>query len=523
MSTNYGAWIIEQPSSLRPVVPTGLRAGTIWLETDTNNAYIVKQGATPSSSPTWVSFAAPAPVDLYINTATGSDANPGTITKPVKTGDGLFARLPSSYTGHCRMHDITPGGGTIAFNSGVTNAPQIYFTPEGVGQILEPPCIIGVAPVDTGLGPQVVASTTTTALPGIGTSTILHFAGTPFVAHALQNLQLNCTASATPGDIGNASPIIDNTNNSITLLGNYTGAISGGDTIIIYQPGTTLVGHTNDVTGFFGRLLLICCSWRTVGTGGPDLECTGGELGFFSCDIQPFDGVTHGRIRASGGATLTFNNQASLLDNLIVPPSALPVGMPFFAGNVIRNGQAGVGGVFCIKNSTLSAGSLICTTTIALSNCSAVFQLCWFPIVTGGVPAITADGVGALGLGDAGPVGLDFVDCAVTSAHDCIDCLGAVFGCNSLDLSGNNGLIARQTKGLITGLTGTNTLTGLQCSSASSFSVTDANTGTTISGGAATVVVGGNTTTTWLLILGGLTAHVSDVGAASTQLCYVGV
>lgn len=512
------------------------------------------------------------PWDMFVDTVNGNDANPGTAAMPVKTFNGLMAQWPETYKGHFRMYDATTGGASKVEVQPVSLAGTDVVSPPQLVGTGEPPVFIGAPWIEaSNFGPLVITSLSITVLPGIGNSTVIHFAGAPFVAHALQNKGWFVQVVAgDPNDIGNESPIIDNTTNSITLLGDWFGLyFQPGDTVKVQVPATSVDFQATSPSGLFGlgpaagqdivngHLLFVGVKTTAKATvnGGDGGTCasllsTGGEaqLGFCACDIELWDGAaaTKGTLSAMDSGFIVFNVLPGLPSGA-VDQSAIPVGVPcsttlqpgnVFGYCIVRNLQ-NTAGLNLFSNGNVSIESCLFQARITATSGQVQFQS---GIVnnagnTGAAPMLDLDttaGADATLINDeGGPVAGIFQNVAVSApGATCMQVSGARCVILNMDLSGADGLIVDDASSMtITGLTGTETnAQGVTAKRGSLVHVTDANVGTVIagSGGAGVAVkVGANTADSWANIAGGTAVHCTDVnagssGVANSQMVRVG-
>lgn len=171
-------------------------------------------------------------VEIYINSATGSDSNPGTQTSPLQNLQTAWDKLPANVTGKCRIIDICPGGGTYQlFN-------QDYYAPLPVAN--GTPLVIEGVQVDV-LGGTKIAGVGTT-----GATVVLPVTTTDHNPALFGTVMIDQNS-------GEACSVIDNTfsagNTTFTLNQPFFGS-APGDAVNLYKPGTSILLDAFDVAAF---------------------------------------------------------------------------------------------------------------------------------------------------------------------------------------------------------------------------------------------------------------------------------
>lgn len=528
--TNTSAWHLSGESLPDPSTITS--EGTVFYVASINQMYWLSIDQTTGTK-TWRAVADATPLDVYVDGVSGSDATGnGTKSAPFLTLGRAMAAKPY-YTGHCRFWDAHVGGSVIELGGDpLKPTTNTYQTPRLVGEG-EPPCLIGQPWKDAGgFGLLAIASMTTTLIKGIGPCSVLHFNGAPFAAHALEKNGnfVQVVESATPSNVGEASQVLANTANSITMMTDYTGFVAPGDVVGVQVPATTL--RINEAPSQLrGALLLIGCRQDSAFLpefnvcGSLDVVGGASELGYFACDITLSDGVHKpGDLRVWEGAYYCELPYPPLLsDNWVVDSAAFPAGIPLYCGSYRRNVNH--------LESSRGARSLVNSTVVLspqnLLSGAHTRVLEYVPSDPGATAIIISsiyDDSGDLSI-FAGPAQLMLQNCSYSAGSRLVlDASGANLVIDGCDLNGADGVVASQCQGAMRGVTGLQTnAQGVTIKGGTRMRSLGGNTIKGNTGDAGAVKVGGNAlAVSWAAIDGGATADSTDVGATHSQLCYFG-
>lgn len=164
-------------------------------------------------------------VEYYVNAATGSDSDNGSIGSPFATLEYALSLIPACPTGKCRVYLI--GAGPYTF-------PEKWDGPEPQGFFGEPLMIVGEfdVPVKTGSLTAAVAPTATVSGGGM-------------VVDAYRGLTYH---GLTGTSAGKRFTIATNSATQLTSLANTFGA-ANGDTFEILQPLTVITGADLQING----------------------------------------------------------------------------------------------------------------------------------------------------------------------------------------------------------------------------------------------------------------------------------
>lgn len=411
---------------------------------------------------------APLLFECYVDLA-GNDANVGTLASPILTTAEAIRRANN-------VSWLTTG--SVYYGAGTHTAPSDIVIPGGGGPSAQPLELVGTVSLAalTGTVVSSVAGSTTTGVPMAVT-----LSGT-LVASA----QVGNVLRFTNGTLaGTGYGIFENTTNVVTAAKWSASVPTNGDAYAIDQQ-TTILNVPSALAIRAGSGNGLTLSRMTVS----------GTLTTQDCFL------TFDRVHRIGFGSHAQNTSLSLRLNEYGALFSSPLPGSF-------------AGLLDVDTANLS--------NVGLRSCSVQVNRGTLSIFQG-----FANGLSRIAVTTSGSTISRFNGsaCTVSGGTNFVDVIGGGLTLSNATISGTVGgsAVACTSGGsmTITALVGTgNAGSAVIAGSGGRIRVTDANTGTTIAGATA-VKVGGNAATTWALVAGGLTANVSDVGAASTQMCYVG-
>jgi hypothetical protein len=504
--------------------------------------------------------------DLYLNSTTGSDSNTGaggysnawkTLT-PFLAYLKLFPRIaPNS-----RLCVHMQGTFTMPVTNSDTDATGYNFIPCPEWNPLgEPLTFIGEdQPTDSGLGTRTAGSVTTTTRAGLTVSSIPDNASTPYTASTLKGARIRVLDGAGGGTAaGKCATIEDNSTQNLFLASHMTGLLAGDHYVI--ERSTTQISWPTSGTQFgfgfacagamggamfYGIKFDLTSSITDMYLSGASRDGTCFQFGF--CEAN----LSGARLRASG-CTVSMSCAYFLWTTLFEEPTAWftppqPSNGPVLANQVadgfyIHDSNNGGGGLMLV-------GARVASEATVFSNCDvASYKGCFyyfstmafhFPTAWQSNPVVEVGGADGSAMlppseGSAwlwaypngnGPLVQvdDRSGFTILGAQAVSSTYGAFAGDMTVFKNNAGGSVSAVTNG--SGTITANNAVAVHVESGARVVATDANVGSTAAGtgsGGGAVKVGGNTVDTWANIAAGLTAHVSDLGATSTQMCYLGI
>lgn len=412
-------------------------------------------------------WGAPRNFEVYVS-LTGNDDALGTLADPLASVQEALRRAAQTGWREGMRVYVQPG---VGYQMGAS-----LSVPGGSSPQAEPATIEGVL--------EVFASGSVTAWtpgsPTVGTPITFTSPG-PFVAGALRGMVLEMTSGALSG---RRYGVYENTAGGFTLMNFSTDAAAPGDTFTIYRapqfsdPFTSIQGATGS------DLALRNIDWSAF-----FLLATTTQVQLDSVRVR-----TGGGFFENGSSLISLGGPYSLLLESLFGPAVFSIGVT----NLFRWGTRNISVQVFGRNDITS---LECITSGSSR---------WRIDTTGDIARLFC------------------VDASLAAGTYYVDSFGGFVNLRDSQINnvvGDRAIHARAGGSLrLERVSGTGNVVGcVQASSGGVITVADPIVGTTISGGATPVQVGANAPTTWALIAGGLTMHTTDLAAAQSQLCRIGV
>ena len=424
--------------------------------------------------------------NIYVNGLSGNDSNAGTSTSPVASIEKALSLLP---IGNASQRRIYFASGTYTLSDRTT----LYFPQIGVGLTNEPVVFIGG--FDTILT-GTVASADATAYTITKSGSAM-----PYDVYAGKTLKMISGADS------GSFYIIGNNGPSLIKLGGYpfyNTTPSPGDTFAILQPNVT-INYGSNLTVFESVVGFSAIKFYSS-TAFSFFEIRNSSTAYFeACEIaQPSNGNFNVSYNSFLGGDLLSYLNSTLVFNVNAG----------YVGLFINQGNTNIG----YGSNAAAQCTVRSVNFITYNNCNATFY---------GFDAraslITVKNNSKLGLYANTFVSQSTGDGIVVDLQSQLEGGESGLTLQIKNSSGNGIVVKNNSIATLIGTTGTgNTARGLVVSKNSSATVTDANTGTTISGSTGAVLVGGNSTpTTWALISAGGINAVSDFSASVPQFCRI--
>ena len=273
-------------------------------------------------------------INIYVATAGGDDANPGTAALPLATQTEAFRRLPTAWKKAAIMHFasgtyIIPGGVNIGSPDGPDASPlQIIGTP-----------------LDSGLGALVTdGASTSSAYVAATPATVDGSYRGAFLRHVPTNSRILITDNTYAAGL-----------TTFNLLFNFGFPVVAGEQFVVETPGTIFQNAPGAVQGYF--------SGGIFGVGVADVKfandpgAPSGSLAIFKGDnvvgCCHFDGVNGAQVQVVEGASLRAEGDSVRWSNA---PSVPFPGFWTFAGAYFVNGginyAMGFGNAFMVADNS---------------------------------------------------------------------------------------------------------------------------------------------------------------------------
>lgn len=478
---------------------------------------------------------------IYLDSVNGNDANPGTATLPVKSVDAAIALRAKYWTPNTHLDRFIFAPSSTKYLWGQAAAVQCNFVVgnDTVRTAAGDRHVWVGAMATTPTASKTVSSVSTTTLGGKTVATVTPTGG-GLTTDAYRGLWLRYTSG---NQAGKQYLIASNSTTVITLVGPHSGTAPASPDPFVIEDVGVIIEHqsqlnTNIIGGVFGAWGI---QFQVPAASAASLVVTEGcRANFGTCRFKLTNGGSGRALQVlSPGTCVTFSGNfgntaasfAAVGANLSAPTVGYGVSA---AGCHIKDGNAtggllvGNGGMFSggsgnvLDNAPVvvwNGGVAVLFASVRHNGTNPMFWLetasnttinSRGTLTVGGTAKCSSTGLVAKVTGD----GVLIVGGTSTPG---LDCTGHTGG--GILVTGPNA------RAILTGVTGSITGTGsigVQAAAGAQVQVTDANTGTTISGSSGAAKPGALAASTWAQIAGGTAALCTDLAEASSQMCRIG-